>query len=178
MGRRKSVAQLQRQLKYAQARAKYVPPEREPGGSVQRRPKTPVRYQAIFDSGSAFYSVQTSSPGIAFFGGIAALGLAADAGDPRLGGRPNMIKATVADGTPTRVRALPSGRSYIRYAAGSRNSNTQVSFSAALSADTATAVRTRFNTVADSIKSKLGGDYGRVWLEPERLKIVESGVGI
>ncbi|MBC7971541.1 MAG: hypothetical protein H7Z11_15705 [Verrucomicrobia bacterium] len=177
MGRRKSVAELQKQLQYAQARAAYKPPALEEGGTIRKQSKTPVKYGVLVGSAAESLTVQASTAGLAFFGGLAPLGLADAAGDPRMasGSHPSVIKATVGDGTPSRVRAKGSNRPYIRYAQGTRGSNVQSSFSAPISADSGTALKTKFNTVADTIKGKLGGSYGRVWLEPERLVLTESG---
>lgn len=179
MGRRKSASELQRQLQYAQRREAYVPPVRAAGSATQRRPKTPVQYNAT-SKATLVFTLQASVPGIAFFGGNSELGLADAGTDPTAprGFRPNLIKATVATASPETVTAVASGRSYIRYAAGTRGSNTQQNFSAPLSMTasvTTLGVRTKFGTVADAVKSKLGGAYGRVWFEPERLLEVESG---
>lgn len=177
MGRRKSVAELQKQLQYAQSRANYKPPALEEGGTIRKHPKTPVKYGVLIGTADEALTVQASTAGLAFFGGLAALGLADAAGDPRIatGSHPNLIKATVGDATPQRVRAKGSNRPYIRYAQGARGSGVQSTFSAPISAATGTALRTKFNTVADSVRTKLGGNYGRVWLEPERIVLTESG---
>lgn len=180
MSRRKSAAELQRQLEYARRREAAAAQEPEPKtGAPQRRPKIAVKYVAT-SAATTEYTVQGSQPGVNFFGGIGALGLAASEDDPTppAGFKPNRIFAMVADASPSYVRAEDSGRSYIRYARGARGSGTQSNFSAPIS-DTGTAtvssVRNRFSTVADAIRSNLGGPYGRVWFEPERLPMVESG---
>lgn len=176
MGRRKSVRQLQKELQYAQARAAYNPPDPDPTGAVKRRPKSPVKYDAVSQANTS-YTVQASTAGLQFFGGAAALGLADAENQPgmRPGDNPAMIKATVADGTPQRLRAQGSNRPYIRYGSGNRGGGTQYSFSSPISADTPLALRNRFRTVSDSVRGRLGGEYGRVWMEPERLLLVESG---
>lgn len=179
MGRRKSAAELQRQLQYAQRREAYTPPVRAEGVAAQKRQKDAVQYHAT-SKALLVLTLQASKEGVLFFGGNAPLGLA-DAGDdptaPR-GFHPNRILASVADATPTTVTSRSSGRTYIRYAKGTRGSNVQTSFSAPISetaAPTTPSVRAKFKTVADAIKGKLGGSYGRVWFEPERLLEVESG---
>jgi hypothetical protein len=176
MGRRKSVANLQEQLDYAKRREAYRPPQRAEGTATQRRPKRAVKYGCT-SIASTDFTIQTSAAGVTFFGGIAVLGLADAATDPTppKGFKPNRM---VADGSPQVVRALGSGRAYTRYARGSRGSNTQSSFSAAISdttTPTVTSVRTKFATVANSKKAEIGGSYGRIWFEPERLPLVESG---
>lgn len=178
MGRRKTVAELQRQLTYAQARAQYQRPPREDGAATRRQPRTPVSYDSIY-SATEKYTVQASAAAIQFFGGLTPLGLTDAAGDPSAprGFRPATIRAMVADSSPSVVRAVGSNRPYVRYGRGTRGSNTQYTYTAPLSADTSLLLRTRFNTVADSIQASLGGNYGRVWMEPERLPLVESGSG-
>jgi hypothetical protein len=175
MGRRKTVRQLQEQLKYAQARASYTPPQKEAGTATQRQPKSPYKYNSIYQASD--FTVQGSVASVRFFGGAAALGLADAADDPVAprGYRPATIRAMVADGTPQRERSRSSGRVYTRYGRGSRGSNTQYNFTAPISADTPTALKNRFKTVADAVRGSLGGEYGRVSFEPERLPLVESG---
>lgn len=179
MGRRKSAAELQRELQYAQRREAYVKPVRPAGSATQRRAKTPVQYHATSKDATIF-TLQASVAGIAFFGGEAGLGLGDAGTDPTTprGFKPNRILAMVATASPQTETAIASGRSYIRYAAGSRGSSAQQNFSAPLSATatpTLSTVRAKFATVADSIKGKLGGSYGRAWFEAERLLEVESG---
>lgn len=179
MARRKSAAALQKELDYAKRREAYKRPDKPDGGAIQRRPKSPVKYNST--GAAKAFTLQASKEGIQFFGSVGTLGLADAADDPTppKGFKPNRILATVGDATPTRITAENSGRKYIRYARGARGSTVQSSFSAPLSSTGATAttteVRTKFKTVADSIKNKLGGAYGRTWFESERLLMVESG---
>lgn len=179
MSTRKTVRQLTEQLAEARRRESYVPPQRAEGAATQRRPKSAVKYGATSAPTTAF-TIQGSKPGILFFGGEAALGLADAGADPTAprGFKPNRIYATIADSSPQVVRAKASNRAYIRYARGTRGSNTQSTFSAPIS-DTTTptmaSVRAKFATVANSKKDEVGGSYGRIWFEPERLPLVESG---
>jgi hypothetical protein len=180
MGTRKTVQQLQAQLDAAKRRDAYVAPQRAEGTATQRRPKSSVKYGST-SKASTDFSIETSKAGIAFFGGLTALGLADAATDPTSprGFRPNRINAMIADSSPQVVRAKASNRAYTRYARGSRGSNTQSTFSAAISditTPTTASVRTKFATVADSKKDEVGGSYGRIWFEPERLPLVESGI--
>lgn len=178
MGRRKSVRELQKELQYAQRREAYVAPERPEGGTPRRQPKTPYKY-ASYLAGKA-YIVQASQTAITKFGGRAALGLgdADDSGLAPRGFRPAMIKMMEGDASPTYIRAKGSGRSYIRYGKGSRDSNTQYTFGAPISDGGATAtptgVKTKFEAVSDAKKADAGA-YGRIWMEWERLPLVESG---
>jgi hypothetical protein len=179
MGRRKTVQQLTEQLAEAKRRDAYVAPQRTEGAATQRRPKSAVKYGST-SKASTDFTIEGSRAGINFFGGEAALGLA-DAGiDPSAprGFHPNRIYALVSDSSPQVVRAKASNRAYIRYARGSRGSNTQSTFSAPISditTPTMASVRTKFATVANSKKDEVGGSYGRIWFEPERLPLVESG---
>ena len=179
MGTRKSVRDLTRQLEGAKRRAAYVAPVRADGATTQRRPKSSVKYGAT-SAPTTEFTIQTSKAGIQFFGGLAALGLADAGADPTSpqGFKPNRIYASIADASPQTVTSKASGLSYIRYAKGTRGSNVQSSFSAAIS-DTTTptmaSVRTKFGTIANAKKDEVGGSYGRIWFEPERLPLVESG---
>ena len=179
MSRRKTARQLQEQLDAAKRREAYVAPQRAEGTATQRRPKSSVKYGCT-SKPSTDFTIQTSKAGVTFFGGLSALGLAAEGTDstaPR-GFRPNTIHAMISDSSPSVVRAKASNRAYIRYAKGSRGSSVQSTFSSAIS-DTTTptmaSVRTKFGTVANSKKDEVGGSYGRIWFEPERLPLVESG---
>lgn len=180
MSRRKTVAKLQEQLRYAQAReAASVRPRPPKTGAPDRRPKIAVKYGSTSEAATE-YTIQASQAGVQYFGGVSPLGLAAAGDDPNppSGFRPNRILATVADASPQYVRAEGSGRDYIRYARGSRGSGTQSTFSAPISdttSPTMASVRTKFGTVANAIRANLGGPYGRVWFEPERLPLAESG---
>ncbi|MBN3889907.1 MAG: hypothetical protein HWQ43_12245 [Nostoc sp. JL31] len=179
MSRRKSARELENQLKYAKAREAYTAPLREDGAATQRRPKTPVKYAVLSplaETDSAF-TIQVSAAGLQFFGGIAGLGLAEAATDPSAprGFRPAEMKATVADGSPSVVRAKGSNRPYVRYGKGIRGSNTQYNYSAAITAATPSALDTKVKGIFTSVKSSLGGSYGRVWFESERYPAHASG---
>lgn len=180
MSRRKTAAQLQLQLDHARRREAAAARPRTPKtGAPNRRPKIAVAYGST-SAASTEYLIQASQPGVQFFGGRTPLGLGDPTNEPTApaGFRPNRIIATVADASPEYVTAEASGRQYIRYARGSRGSNTQSTFSAPISdatTPTMSSVRTKFGTVANAIRGSLGGAYGRVWFEPERLPLVESG---
>ncbi|BAU09698.1 hypothetical protein LEP3755_01710 [Leptolyngbya sp. NIES-3755] len=180
MSRRKTAAELTRQLEYARRREARAAQEPAPKtGAPNRRPKIAVKYGCTSEAATE-YTVQASQPGVQFFGGVAPLGLAVAEDDPTppAGFKPNRILAMVADASPSYVRAEGSGRDYIRYARGARGSGTQSTFSSPIS-DTSTptmaSVRTKFGTVANAIRANLGGPYGRVWFEAERLPLAESG---
>lgn len=179
MGRRKTVRQLTEQLEATRRREAYVAPLRAEGTVTQRRPKSAVKYGCT-SAPLTVFTIQGSKSGIVFFGGEAALGLVDAGADPTApkGFEPNRIYASVADASPQVVRAKASNRAYIRYARGTRGSSVQSAFSAPIS-DTTTptmaSVRAKFTTVANAKKDEVGGSYGRIWFEPERLPLVESG---
>lgn len=179
MARRKTVAQLQRQLEFAQKREAHKPSPRPQGAVTQRRPKTVVKYGSYL-LGEDF-AINASRAGIAFFGGATALGLneVVDvAGAPR-GFKPAMIHAMVADGSPSVQRSKISGRSYIKYSRGNVGSNVQSTFSAPISdttTPTANSVKLKYKAVAQSKTDEVGGGYGRIWITWEDARLTESGV--
>ena len=179
MGRRKSARQIEQDLAYAKAREAYKPPLREGGAATQRRPKIAVKYAVLSplaEADSAF-TIQASSAGIQFFGGITALGLAEQATDPSepRGFRPAQVRAMVSDNSPAVVRAKGSNRPYVRYGKGSRDSNSQYNYSAPVTAATPSALDTRVKAIFAAIKPSLGGAYGRIWFEAELYPLSASG---
>ncbi|AFY31607.1 hypothetical protein [Calothrix sp. PCC 7507] len=179
MGRRKSARQIERDLAYAKAREAYNPPLREEGAATQRRPKIAVKYAVLspLAATDSAFTIQASSSGIQFFGGIAALGLAAQGTDPSepRGFRPAQVRAMVADSSPAVVRAKGSNRPYVRYGKGTRDSNSQYNYSAPVTAETPAALDTRVKAIFTAIKPSLGGGYGRVWFEAELYPLSSSG---
>jgi hypothetical protein len=47
MGRRKTVKQIENELKYAKARATYKPPDKEDGATSRRFPRIAVAYKPV-----------------------------------------------------------------------------------------------------------------------------------
>lgn len=179
MGRRKSAKELENQLKYAKAREAYSPPQREADSATQRRPRNPVKYAVLspLAEADAAFTIQVSTSGLEFFGGIGALGLVApgtDPGPPR-GFRPAEVKAMVSDSTSALIRAKGSNRPYIRYGKGSRGSNSQYNFSAAITDTTPTGLDSKVKALFVAKKGSLGGAYGRIWFESERYPLNGSG---
>lgn len=179
MGRRKSAKQIERDLAFARAREAYVPPLREDGAATQRRPKTAVKYAVLSPLAAAdsAFTIQASTAGIQFFGGLTALGLAAQATDPSApqGFKPSQILAMVADSSPAVVRAKGSNRPYTRYGKGTRDSKTQYNYSAPVTASTPANLDTRVKTLLAEIKPNLGGGYGRIWYQAEQYPLRGSG---
>lgn len=179
---RTSVAVLERELEFARKREAYLKrTDRPVKQTVDPRPKTIVGYRSSLlqtSSASQFFKVQASLPSLVFFGNQAALGLTpntgnnlADASLPPRGFKPAMLKATVGDTTPTVRTAKGSGRRYINYAANAQG-NAQAHYSAPISkVDTIVSPEEQQDAAvvrATAINGQLGGDYGRVYFEPER----------
>lgn len=182
MGRRKSVVELERQLEYARNRANYKPPAREPGASTRRMPKISLAYKPmqIAEAGeggtTTRYKVEASKEAVAFFG-QAVLNLKDATGESPLyrGAKPAKVHAMVSDNSPDLIRAEGSKRPYLRYGKGTRGSNSQYTYSAPISIDTASAMDAEITAAFTAVKSKLGGPYGRVWFTPEYFTLTGSG---
>jgi hypothetical protein len=187
MGRRKSVAQLQRMLTYAEKRATYVPPAKEPGTGVTRRPKISVDYIILspFEKPGTTLTIQASDTALRFFGdgsdeaGLGILGLVAGTvfpGAPR-GFKPARIGATVGTNSPVNVTSTITGRVYPRYTAGTKGDKAQHSYMAPVNATAEAGLATRVKTVFTEVEPRLGGAFGRIWFEPERMLTTGSGLG-
>jgi hypothetical protein len=182
MGRQKTVAQIEKELKYAQNKATYEKqkPERADGGSPRKLPRIGYAYKpmAIAIDGGAIkkYKVQASKEGVDFFT-VAALNLLdAGAEDPLpRGARPAKVHATVADSTPKVVKAKGSQRPYIRYGKGTRGGSVQYNHTAPISIKSPSSIDTDVKAAFTAVKTKLGGAYGRVWFEPEYFVLSDGG---
>lgn len=179
MGRQKSVAQIEKDLLYARNKAAYKKPDREEGGSSRRLPKIAYAYKPMAIAAgetSKKYKVQASKEGVLFFT-KAALNLTDAAAEDPLprGARPAKVHATVADGTPSVVKAQASKRPYVRYGRGTRGSNVQYTYTGPISIQSPSAIDTEVKAAFTAVKSKLGGAYGRVWFEPEYFVISDGG---
>lgn len=178
MGRRKTVAQLQKQLEYAQRRETYKPPTRNAGAATQRRPTVKMQYSS-YVLGEDF-GVNVSRASATFFGGASALGLeeAVTAPNAPRGFEPAKVHAMIGDGSPTTAKAKATGRTYIKYSRGAVGSGVQSTFSAPISdqaTPTAIGVRTRYRNIFNAQKGDLGGAYGRMWMTWEQAPMAESG---
>lgn len=179
MARRKSAKDLELALKYAKAKEAYKKPEKEQGAPVRKLPKIALAYKPMAiaaGAGAKQYKVQASKEGVAFFT-KAALNLTdAVAEDPMpRGAQPSKVHAMVADGTPKLEKAEGSKRPYIRYGKGSKNSNSQYTYTAPISIQTASAIDNEVKAAFNAVKEKLGGPYGRVWFTPEYFVLTGSG---
>lgn len=179
---RRSVALLQRELTYAQARQTYLAtPRTRTSTTVVPNPKTLYGYRStnlVVGSESALIKIKVENAAITKFT-EAALGLtptsnAAFASSaipiPRKF-KPAKVHALFGATTPTVQTAKTSGRQYIKYSAATTGAS-QSTYSAAISKE-ATAVtegdqRTAAEAIATTLKDEVG-EYGRIWFTPEYL---------
>lgn len=188
MGRRKTVAQLQQQLAFAEKRAAYVRPVKEPGAVVTRRPKISVDYTILspFEKPGTVLTIQASATAIRFFGdgaeeaGLTLLGLVAGTINPgpSKGFKPARIYAAIATNNPTTVAATASGRVYTRYAAGTKGDAAQHSYEAPVNAPAIAELAAKVKAAFAAVEPRLGGEFGRVWFEPERILTTGSGLQV
>lgn len=176
---RVSVAVLERELAYAKKREEYLrsTTARPIKTTVDNRPKTLVAYRSsslLTGAISNLYKVQATVASLAFFNGVAALGLSAtltDAAPIPRGFKPAKISAVVGDATPTVKTAVGSTRRYIKYSASSTG-EAQSHYSAPVSKVetnvTADEQKNFATLLAAAIDGKLGGQYGRVSFTPEK----------
>lgn len=179
MGRQKSVAQIEKDLAYAKAKALYKAPDREADAKIRKLPKIAYAYKPMMiaaGEGAKKYKVQASKEAVKFFTDEA-LNLTDATSEEQLprGARPSKVYATVSDNTPTLVKALGSKRPYVRYGKGTRGSGAQYTYTAPISIKIATAIDAELKTVFDKVKKELGGPYGRVWFTPEYFVISDGG---
>jgi hypothetical protein len=174
-----SIAALERQLQYAKAREqKIAARQKQPPkvGSRGRQPKDSVKYDGIFVDAS--YVLLAPRAGINFFG-LGNLGLTEpdDSDAAPRGFKPAKIIAVRAKSSPTTKTAL-SGRKYLKYTtdASGANDTTQTQYSAPISAETVTALKTKIQTIIRDKKDDVG-EYGRIYFEPERPIYRASGDG-
>ena len=176
---RVSIAVLERELEYARKRDAYLrsTTARPVKLTVDSRPKQLVAYRSsslLTGTTSNLYKVQATVSSLAFFNGIAALGLGAiltDASPSPRGFQPAKISAVVGDATPSVKTAKGSTRRYIKYSANSVG-DAQSHYSAPISKVetnvTADEQKDFATLLAAAVDGKLGGQYGRVSFIPEK----------
>ena len=176
---RVSLAVLERELDYARKRDAYLrsTTARPVKATVDKRPKQLVSYRSsslLTGTTSNLYKLQATVSSLAFFKGIAALGLGdvlTDASPIPRGFRPARISAVVGDPTPTVQTAKGSTRRYIKYSANSTG-EAQSHYSAPISKTgnsvTADAQKDFATLLSVAVKDKLGGQYGRASFTPEK----------
>jgi hypothetical protein len=171
MSRIPSVAELTRRLnalktREANLKARQAANTGQKVGMGQKRPTESVQYGSPFTLNT--YTVNGGKAAIAFFGGLAALGLGAPAGDDPLprGFKMGQIKATRGKAAGVKVTAELSQRAYMRYSVEA-GTDTQGTFTAPMTGGTLAAIKTRFTTLAAAKKDDVG-EYGRLEYIPER----------
>ena len=178
MGRLKTVAQLQRQLRYAEARKEALEArqQQEPKlGTGQKNPRSTVGYVSVYTG--QLLLLQAPTAGIEFFGGEAALGLAhgaelAEGSHMPKGFKYARVKATVGRTEGVERRSELSKRPYLAYGVdakgGARNS-----YSAPVSGRGSQGevdISQLMDRVDAIFQAKAGavGAYGRLWFEGEQ----------
>ena len=185
---RRSIAVLERNLKFARDRATFLArTDRPVKATVDRRPKRVVGYRSSlmkFTAGSVLLQLQASEAGFLFFGGLAGLNLIdntgvllADAAAAPRKFKPAQISAVVGDPTPTVKTAQGSRRRYVKYSRLATGEQ-QASFTAPISLAPATVTTDQQQNAAKllgasaTIVAKLGGTYGRAFFIPEQFTSV------
>lgn len=172
-----SVAALQRRLDEAKAREAALKARQataEPKvGQGQSNPTDPYKYESMYVTNS--FLVKASRPAITFFGGIAALGLAAADASPGLprGFKPAKIRATRGRANPQRKIADLSKRPYLKYSIDA-GTDTRATYTAPLSANTSTALQALYRAVVASKRDDVG-EYGRIAFITEQPLFSSSG---
>lgn len=174
MARIPSVSELTRRLNDAKAREAALKQRQNNNngqniGKGQPRPSESVKYKSIFTAEDLIIIAPSAS--IQFFGGLAALGLAAPDTSPRMprGFKPAKIVATVGRGTNKgEIKTADlSKRKYMKYSVDGGSTGSRSSYSAPISGDTPAALKTKFQAIAIAKKDDVK-EYGRIWFEPER----------
>lgn len=180
MARIPSVASLQRRLtdlKTREAALKQRQATAVPKvGSGQPNPRDNYKYGAIFVDGT--YIVKASRAAVTFFGGADDLGLVAPDTSPPLarGFQPAKVRATRGRASGVEKTAELSKRKYLKYSLDA-SGETRATFTAPISAASASALATRFQTLGNAKKEEIG-EYGRLAFIPERPVFTFSGTSI
>jgi hypothetical protein len=178
MGRLKTVAQLQRQLQYAEARKQALEARQrqEPKlGTGQKNPRSTVGYVSVYTG--QLLLIQAPKAGVDFFGGEAALGLVrgaelAEGSQAPRGFKYGRVKATVGRPEGVQKRSALSNRPYLAYGVDAGGA-TRNSYSAPVSGR-GSAGEVDMSQLMDRVdaifQAKAGavGAYGRLWFEGEQ----------
>nr|WP_290226313.1 hypothetical protein [Trichocoleus desertorum] len=171
MSRIPTVAELTRRLnalktREANLKARQAANTGQRVGMGQKRPTESAAYGSPFTLNT--YTVNAGKAAVTFFGGLAALGLTAPAGDDPLprGFKVGQVKATRGKATATKVTAELSQRSYLRYSIEA-GTDTQGTFTAPLTGGTLALIKTKFTAIAAAKKDDIG-EYGRIDYVPEQ----------
>ena len=171
MGRRKRSAVYTQQATYAAKWEAHQPTKRAAGAAVHSRPRVTVGYRSLYVPTTTIFRVNTSQAGVNLFT-AANLGLADEKDittDPPRRFRPATIHVAKLLSKGVRVEARVTGRSYIKYVAGTIGSpsDTPNTFSAAISSALATPAGLIASFKACELKIKEGGGRARIWMLPE-----------
>jgi len=178
MARLKTVAQLQRQLRYAEARkaALEARQQQEPKlGTGQKNPRSTVGYVSVYTG--QLLLLQAPTAGLEFFGGEAALGLVvgaelAEASQAPRGFKYGRVKATIGRPEGVEKRSELSNRPYLAYGVDA-SGTARNSYSAPVSGRGSSGevdVSQLMDRVDAIFQAKAGavGAYGRLWFEGEQ----------
>jgi hypothetical protein len=187
MGRRLTAAQLERRQKLVAAREKhYLDKVPSTLTTVKKREIESLVYasQAIkAGTSSALMKVQCSKAALAFFGGLAALGLRESsavtdpvASKPR-NFKPAQVHAMIATATPT-ASLSPWKTRVIKYSAATTGTS-QAHYVAPISGSSAVVtydnIDAKSSTIFNAIKGTLGNlDYARFYLTPEEFSNIKN----
>jgi hypothetical protein len=162
------------ELKLREANLKTRAAQERKVGTGQPRPTITLKYKSIFTEED--FLVNAPRAGVTYFG-QAALGLANPDASPRLprGFKTAKLIATRGRLTPKTVTSELSRRKYLKYTVDG-DGNDRVSYSAPISANSVTALKTQVATIMNAKKDDVG-EYGRIWFEPERPVYSTTGVG-
>jgi len=164
-----SIASLERRLAALKARDKAIETRQKQApkvGTGQSRQIVMADYRCTFLP--EFFTVEADKEAVQFFGGLNDLGLQPlDDIHPPLprGFRPNLIKATRGNSSPTVETSGLTKDKYLKYSISSTG-NKRSTYTAPIAALNITVVD-RFRQIAKAKKSQIG-DYGRIWLVIEK----------
>jgi hypothetical protein len=176
MARIPSVAALERRLAALKAREAALATRQKQApkvGTGQPRPTEMMKYQGLFVPED--FTVRVQGVAVLFFGGATALGLAEPGAEPPLprGYKPTQVKCSRGVASPTTVTSTLSKKKYLKYTTPATG-NTRVSYTCPISATTPISLLTKFKAIATDKKGDIG-EYGRIWLDPERPVFSLSG---
>lgn len=177
MARIPSVASLTRRLNEAKTREAALKIRQTTAtpnvGGGQPNPRDNVKYTVIFGDGA--YIVKASRAAVTFFNGLDDLGLAAPDTSPYAprGFQPAKVRATRGRANGVEKTADLSKRRYLKYSVDA-SGETRATYTAPISAISADALGTRFQTLGNSLRTELG-EYGRLAFIAEKPVFTFSG---
>lgn len=136
-------------------------------GKGQKNPTDPFKYKSIFTSQDMI--LNASRAAVAFFGDMAALGLAAPDASPRLarGFKPAKVRATIGrEGGGVEKTADLSKRRYLKYSIDAITESARGTYTAPISGDSVATLKTKYQAIVTAKKVVLK-EYGRISFIPE-----------